>query len=134
MSKRRKLTPDEIRQLETMSGLRLPTHQIAAILGLSKTHLEVLIKKDDAARNAVEMGRAVASTTVRQRAYEQAIGGNTTMLIFWLKTQEGFRETDRLELSGPNGGPIESTRELTPEMRQKKIEKYKKLLESTEDE
>jgi len=129
---RRELTPDEIEKLETMSGYRLPMQQIAAILGMSKSTLERCCKKDDAARGAVEKGRALASAAIIQSAYAQAIGGNTTMLIFWLKTQEGWRETSRLELCNPDGSPIIEARELTSDQRQKRLDRYKTMLDATE--
>lgn len=132
--KARRLDEKEIGQLETMGALRLPLDHCAAILGMSKVTLERCMKKNPAARDALERGKANASANIRQRAYEQAMAGNTTMLIFWLKTQEGWRENDRLEISGDGGGPVRTIRELNPQQRQKKLDKYKAMLELTDGE
>lgn len=38
---------------------------------------------------------------------QKARSGNTVSSIFYLKTQAGWRETERREHSGPDGSPIE---------------------------
>jgi hypothetical protein len=44
---------------------------------------------------------------IAQSLVTKARAGDTTAMIFFLKTQAGWRETSGLELSGPNAGPIE---------------------------
>jgi hypothetical protein len=43
---------------------------------------------------------------VARSLYAQAIGGNTTAQIFWLKTRAGWRETAAFEVTGSNGRPL----------------------------
>lgn len=57
-------------------------------------------------RKELDDGRIDANAVIAGTLYEQARMGNITAAIFWLKTRAGWRETDRLELSGPEGGAI----------------------------
>lgn len=130
---KKKLTPQQVVELETMAGFRIPMEHIAAIFSMSKDTLERLAKKDDAVRAAIERGRAKASAMIWQGLYQQAITGNTTALIFWMKTQEGVRETDRLELTGKDGSPLSVTM-LTPEKRKERLKQLAKHMEHLDDE
>lgn len=59
-------------------------------------------------RKELDEGRIEANASVAQTLFQQAKNGNTTAAIFWLKTRAQWRENDRLELTGANGGPIET--------------------------
>lgn len=54
---------------------------------------------------------------------------NPQMMMFWLKTQEKWREVDRLELTGADGKPL-TPKELPREVRVAKLEKYMALYAS----
>ena len=54
-----------------------------------------------------ERGKAKAIGAIAQSLIAKARGGDTASIIFFLKTQGGWRETDRIEHSGPGGGPVE---------------------------
>jgi hypothetical protein len=147
--KRRELSKDELDKLFTLSQRRVPMDLIASVLGLSTTWLEELVKKDGAIRNALESGRAAASIKTRGLAFEVACGrpakydakGNLIeaeirpdlkMLRFWLQTQEGFSATERVELMGPGGGPIETV-EVDQATRRSEIERLRKLRDTCGD-
>jgi hypothetical protein len=51
-------------------------------------------------------GRTDANAAVARSLFSQAIAGNVTAQIFWLKTRAGWRETATVEVSGPNGRPL----------------------------
>ena len=53
---------------------------------------------------------------------------DTNMTRFWMKTQERWREVDRLELTGPDGTPLKVA-ELPADLRREKIDRYQKLQE-----
>jgi hypothetical protein len=65
---------------------------------------------------AVELdtGKLKANVKVAQTLYKKAIGGDTTSIIFWLKSQAGWKDTQRVELTGNGGGPIQSV-SMTPD-------------------
>lgn len=57
-------------------------------------------------RAELDRGHALSGMQLKKRAYDMAVGGDKTMLIFVLKTQFGWRETVAVENSGPNGAPL----------------------------
>ncbi len=56
----------------------------------------------------LETGKLKANVKVAETLYRKAIGGDTTSIIFWLKSQAGWKDTQRVELTGANGGPVQS--------------------------
>ncbi len=134
------LDEDQIKKLKLLAGYGLSNDKIATYLGIRTDTFEQMCKRDAALRLAIELGKAEASTALRQSAYQQAVGDpqrgikpSAQMAIFLLKTREGFRETVRMELTGENGGPIK-TQELTVEQRKATLKKLKKFMDITEDE
>lgn len=59
-------------------------------------HFEVELRK----------GKAVAGSKITETLYNRAISGDNSCLIFWCKTQLGFRDSSRIELTGADGGAI----------------------------
>ena len=51
-------------------------------------------------RDELSSGKDQANAKVAKALYEQAIGGNTVAMIFWLKTQAGWREKSDVDHSG----------------------------------
>lgn len=123
------LSPYMIDQMKVMSGLGMPSDQMAAIFSISKDTLERAIKRQPDARAALEKGRAMASTNVRQTAYKMATSGNNpSMTMFWLKTREGFRETDRLEVTGADGSALVKS-DISRDEIEKELAKLRSLRE-----
>jgi hypothetical protein len=62
-------------------------------------------------REELDIATETTNLRVKQNLYNIAIDPthkqSVTAAIFWLKTRARWRETDRLEVTGPNGGPIE---------------------------
>jgi hypothetical protein len=153
--KKIKLTSEQLKALEGMSKVRLPVDMMAAILGISKSTLERLTKGDAAVREAISRGRANASGLVRNTLFrlatekvevvEKTVEGKNVKtktytrepdmraMELWVTTQEGFKRTDKLEVTGPDGGPIETT-ELSKKERAAAIKALDKKLRLTEDE
>ena len=153
MSKRIRLTPEQIKMIEGMAAIRLPNEQIAMILGISKEGFEKYAKRNKATKAALEKGKAQGSQKAYQTAFQLATGytrvyetewynpstkkwetrlaresvpPDPKMLQFWLKTQEKWREVDRLELTAADGRPL-AVSELPPEERRAKMVKYMEL-------
>ena len=54
-------------------------------------------------KKELEEGRIDANTTIGTTLFQQAKAGNTTALIFWLKTRAGWKETNVTEhVAGEN--------------------------------
>ena len=90
-------------QLHTTVGT--PQEAIAQILGIDPKTLRKHY------RDELDLSRAKANATIGGALFNKAKGGDTAAMIFWMKTQAGWRE--RLEHSGPNGGPIQ-TEDVSP--------------------
>jgi IS30 family transposase len=89
-SKRKTLDPMQLGVLGALSEIRLPMDQIAQILGIHKSTLLRMVKRDNAVRDTLEQGRAIASYRLRQTLCDLALSGDIRALIFWCRTQEGF--------------------------------------------
>ncbi len=56
----------------------------------------------------LDQGELKANVKVAQTLFKKAISGDTTSMIFWLKTRARWRESPhRVELTGKDGGPVE---------------------------
>lgn len=52
-------------------------------------------------------GKAKANAQVGKTLFQRAIGGDTTAMIWWSKTQMKWSEVQRHELTGADGGPVQ---------------------------
>jgi hypothetical protein len=59
-------------------------------------------------RPELDAGKAVTNTQIAGRLFERAMAGDVTALIWWTKTQMRWSETQKLEVTGAHGGPIQS--------------------------
>ena len=99
--------------------------QLAAI-GVRHAEMPIFVK-DEAGKSISEPtllkyfeaelneGKVKANVKVAQTLYKKAIGGDTTSMIFWLKAQAGWKDTQRVELTGKDGGPVEQKTTVTNE-------------------
>ena len=75
---------------------------IATVLGISADTLTKYYQ-DELAKGRIEANASVAETL-----FKQAKEGNTTAMIFWLKSRAKWKETSQHEISGnPDGTPVE---------------------------
>ena len=73
---------------------------IALVLGISHDTLTKHYKGE------LEKGRIEANAAVAGTLYEKAKQGDTSSMIFWLKTRAGWSEKNTTELTGEGGAPI----------------------------
>jgi hypothetical protein len=96
-----------------MAATGFSQEQIATCLGAKGIDPKTLRK-----HFAVELKTAAtkANAAVANKLYQMAVAGHPpAATFFWLKTRCGYRETTRVEHSGPGGTaliPIESARAL----------------------
>ena len=99
-------TESERKQVEAMSGYGLPIEQIA-VLVRDGIHVETL-----RAHFSTELvsGKAKANSGVGRTLFQKAMGGDTAAMIWWSKTQMRWAETQKHELTGADGAPLEITK------------------------
>jgi hypothetical protein len=96
-------TDAERKQVEALSGYGLPFDQIAALIR-NGIHIDTL-----RAHFGSELisGKSKANAQVGKTLFQKAMGGDTTAMIWWSKTQMRWAETQKHELTGADGAPLE---------------------------
>ena len=94
--KRLVLTDEQIAHVERLAAV-LRIEDIAWFLGIADRTLHKKMNEDERVRAAYEKGRARAKAAVGTGLLQQARDGNITAMIFYAKTQMGWRETERRE-------------------------------------
>ena len=95
--KEHKPTESTREQVKRLSALGCPHEDIATRLKISADTL-VKYYKDELDEGRIDANAAIAGTL-----FSQAKKGNTAAAIFWLKTRARWKETQAVELSGPDG-------------------------------
>lgn len=96
--------PDETTRTKvyTLSVVGTRHEDIATVLNISADTLTKYYQ-DELAKGRIEANASVAETL-----FKQAKEGNTTAMIFWLKSRAKWKETSQHEISGnPDGTPVE---------------------------
>ena len=92
------LTDKQRSELEALSCY-LSLEQTADYLGICRKTLLRIRKEDESIDALYKKGRAKGIGTVAQSLIKQAMAGNVTAMIFYLKTQAGWHETQIIEAS-----------------------------------
>ena len=87
-------------QLHTTVGT--PQETIAQILGIDPKTLRKHY------RDELDLSRAKANATIGGALFNKAKGGDTAAMIFWMKTQAGWREKQELDVTTA-GQPVPFT-------------------------
>jgi hypothetical protein len=90
------LTAAQRVEVETLAAL-LNQDQIADYLGISRNTFRALCNRDEEVAARYKRGKAKAIAHVANGLLMKARNGDTTSAIFYLKTQAGWRETERHE-------------------------------------
>jgi len=86
-----------------------PHATIADILGIDAKTLRKHYREE------LDQAMAKANATIGGALFNKARGGDTAAQIFWMKTRAQWRETNRTELTGPEGRAMEVNRiEIVP--------------------
>lgn len=94
-------------QLEALASV-LTVEQIADHFGMARSTLFKIMADDPDIRARYDMGKAKAIAEIAGSLLTKARKGDTASQIFFLKTQAGWRETNKVEVSGPEGGPVQT--------------------------
>ena len=77
----------------------LSKEQIADYLGISRPTFDAILERDEEVNLHYKKGKAIAIQSVAKGLVNQAINGNITAAIFYLKTQAGWSETKQIDLN-----------------------------------
>ena len=117
-AKAHKPTDESRAEVKALASFGLPQEDIAEYVGVS----HVTLRKHYASE--LKLSAIKANATVSKFLFNMASGQAVKIgasygecsraAMFWAKTRMGWRETDRLEHSGPDGGaiPIEIKRTI----------------------
>lgn len=96
-SKPRVLSEDEIDQLKRLSPM-LSNQQLADYFMVSYQTFYNILERQPEVQTILRYGKALLSSDIQNKLFELARGGNVASICFFLKTQNQWRETDRLEI------------------------------------
>ena len=94
------VTADTQKKVYKLSIVGTRYEDIALVMGMSNDTLKKHYK------NELEKGRIEANAAVAGTLYEKAKQGDTSSMIFWLKTRAQWSEKNTTELTGEGGAPI----------------------------
>lgn len=102
----KKLTADQKAQVEALAAY-LTQDQISDYLGITRPTFSAMMDRDQEIALRYKRGKSKAVGLVAQGLLQKARAGDTTSAIFYLKTQAGWRETQKIEHTGADGAPIQ---------------------------
>ena len=94
-----KLDAEQKIQVEALASV-LTRDQIADYFGIGRTTFHRMMERDTQIEERYKRGKAKAVGAIAQNLVQQARDGNMTAMIFFLKTQAGWKETQGIDLSG----------------------------------
>lgn len=96
-------TDAERKQVEALSGYGLPIEQIGALVR-DGIHVDTLRAHFS---SELVSGKSKANAQVGKTLFQKVMAGDTTAAIWWSKTQMRWAETQKHELTGADGAPLE---------------------------
>jgi hypothetical protein len=107
----RKKIEIDAKEVERLAGEGQAEYQIAASLGVCQDTLAARKRDVPEIAEALERGKRAARQLVETTAFQCALKAKhdhryQTSLIFWLKTQAGWKDRQHLEITGADGGPL----------------------------
>tara|TARA_B100001250_G_scaffold383354_1_gene377242 strand:+ start:3563 stop:3961 length:399 start_codon:yes stop_codon:yes gene_type:complete len=99
------LTPVQAEEVEKLASM-LSKKQIAEYYGMTEKTFRAVEERQEEVFTAYKRGKSKAIVTVAANLIQQAQNGNTSAAIFYLKTQAGWKETDRHEIVGDEEQPF----------------------------
>lgn len=110
------LTEAQKAEVETLAAV-LSTEQIADYFGIGRRTFWDLMARDEEIAVRYKRGKARAIGAIAQGLIQKARSGDTTSMIFFLKTQAGWRETATIE-HAPAFGPSDPAHSAADRVRQ----------------
>lgn len=92
------LTDEQVVQVEALAAF-LTLEQVADYFGIGRTTFHSIMERQPEVSERYKKGRMKAVVSVGKSLIDQAREGNTTAIIFYLKTQGGWKETQSVDLN-----------------------------------
>lgn len=96
------LDSEQAAQVEALAAY-LSQDQIADYLGITRVTFAAIIERDADVSMRYKRGKAKAIGAVAQNLIRKARDGDTTCMIFYLKTQAGWREATQVDHTSSDG-------------------------------
>lgn len=110
------LDPEQVREVETLAAL-LNQDQIADYLGIARNTFRAICARDEEVSARYKRGKAKAIAHVANGLLQRARAGDTTCAIFYLKTQAGWFDTQRVGVKAePSAGDGTGTEDALKRM------------------
>lgn len=98
-------TAEQRALVRELSGLGIPQTQIKLLVRPGGIALETLLEHF---REDLDIGKAEANTKMARSLFSKGMKGDVASMIWWTKTQMRWSETQKLEVTGANGGPMQT--------------------------
>jgi hypothetical protein len=97
-------------QMDQVEGLSrvLTKAQMANYFGICENTFRKIEERQPEVNEAYMRGRAGAIAGVGENLVSKALNGDTRAMEFYLKTQAGWTDQTRVELTGASGRPVET--------------------------
>ena len=93
-------TPEQRHIVQLHATIGTPQDDIAKVIGIDPKTLRLHY------RDELDLASAKANAVVGGALFNKAKGGDTTAMIFWMKTRARWHETSVTEHTGEGGGPL----------------------------
>ena len=95
-------TDDTRKTVYELSSVGTTYEDIAKVIGISHDTLTKYYRPE------LDRGRIDANAIIAGTLFKEAQNGNTSAMIFWLKTRARWKETQKHEVGGdPDGEPVQ---------------------------
>ncbi len=95
---RKELTIDQMAQVEALAQY-LSIEQLADYLKISRVTFYQIMKRNPEVSERYKKGRANAVAAISTTLIKKAMSGDVASMIFYLKTQAGWKEKQEIEIS-----------------------------------
>lgn len=120
--KPRVLNDEELAQVEALASV-LSTEQIADYFGIARrTFYDIMDRQEDVSAR-YKKGRAKAIGSVSKGLLQKAQSGDNAAMMFYLKTQAGWRETQQIDHTSSDQSMSPKAVEITDEQLNRVMQK-----------
>jgi len=100
--------PIDLKLVASLAHIQCTDAELAACLGFTEEGFRLRKKADEELLGVIQKGKEEGRMSLRRMQYQGAQSGDRTMLVWLGKQYLGQTDIQRHELSGVEGGPIET--------------------------